>query len=346
MEDLTRDPDRDKLPTFGILLLYLWVCCAVMYLLVVRNGWNYQFADNAQSWIQILSGNAPRPFATRALMPMAVRAISAVSPEWFKNKLAATIHARKLPKMINWDTRYDYLLFISLVIVFWLLFGLCLVFRQSVRFFYSLDASAADILPVCGLLMVPLFFVTSSIAVYDPLSIFLFALALLAIGSGKDFLFYVVFLLGTLNKETSIFLVLVFFLRKYEDGPIRNALIHGLIQTMCWLTIIAIVNYAFKDLPGSLFWWNLPHNLNLLFSEPPDHLICLALAYAGLCYLVFRGWERKPKFLRNALVVAGIPFFIANCLFGSLAEMRPFYEFLPLLFLLAVPTWVHFNRTQ
>jgi hypothetical protein len=77
----------------------------------------------------------------------------------------------------------------------------------------------------------------------------------------------------------------------------------------------------------------------LPFSAPPDHLIGLALAYSGLCYLVFRGWARKPKFLRKALVVAGIPFLIANCLFGSLDEMRIFYEFLPLLFLLAVPTW-------
>lgn len=339
MADPAVNQHGHKLSTLAILLLYLWVCCVVMYLLVVRNGWNYQFADAGQSWVQILSGNAPRPFATRVLMPLAVGAISAASPELLKNKLAATIHARKLPKMINWDTEYDYLLFISLVIVFCLLFALCLVFRKSVRLFYSLDTPAEDLLPVCGLLMIPLFFVTGSVAVYDPFSIFLFALALLAIGSGKDFLFYVVFVLATLNKETSIFLALLFFLKKYEDGPIRSALFHGLMQTMCWLAVRAIVAYAFKDLPGSLFWWNFPHNLNLPFSAPPDHLIGLALAYSGLCYLVFRGWARKPKFLRKALVVAGIPFLIANCLFGSLDEMRLFYEFLPLLFLLSVPTW-------
>ncbi|HNX98739.1 MAG TPA: hypothetical protein PKK12_13775, partial [Candidatus Aminicenantes bacterium] len=67
------------------------------------------------------------------------------------------------------------------------------------------------------------------------------------------------------------------------------------------------------------------------------------LDLALLLLLTFHDFRQKPRFLREALVVAA-PFFVLHTLFGVLAEVRVYYEVYSIVFLLMAHSALDFVR--
>jgi len=123
-------------------------------------------------------------------------------------------------------------------------------------------------------------------------------LAIVLIAKRKPISFYIVFVLATLNKETSILLVGLFFIR--ELGVVRNFSLagHVLLQVSLWVALRALIMVMFKNNPGSFFDIHLVHNLGLI--SKPTGLLYFVGVILIFAVLIRYGWVQKPIFLRHA----------------------------------------------
>ena len=150
-------------------------------------------------------------------------------------------------------------------------------------------------------------------------------------------LYLVVFVFCCFNKETSILLILVFFLYYLGDKKIDKSAFWKLLfyQVAIFVLIKGVLAYIYLDNPGSFVEFHLyDYNMIRLRKIKP---FALLLWGGGACFLVFYQWVRKPRFLRVALIML-VPLVSLTLLLGFIDEWRDYYEVYPVLVLLAAHT--------
>jgi hypothetical protein len=189
-------------------------------------------------------------------------------------------------------------------------------------------AQSAALLAPLGL--VPLFIEQRHI--YDLPTLFLFTLALYLLARNDFGKYLVAFAITTFSKETSLFLFLLFAIqfRKMER---RTFLKFGFVQLLVYVVIRLGLIVLYRDNPGSLLefhlWDHLPAYLQ--YPLPTIVLFCAILGIVGIGILHLR--DESP-FLRNALLVIGVPTLVLYFVFGVPFEVRVFFEAYPAVFLL------------
>ncbi len=142
----------------------------------------------------VVAGKALTPFQYRVLVPWVVG--------WAEH------HVLPLPGIAT-GRKLAFLIEVGSI------FGLLLVFRQYLVKFIS-PPSAASLLALTLLLILPFNYRISGMWMfwlwYDMPSLFLFTLGLLLLHEKKWWLYYPVFVLATLNRETSCFLTVIYVL--------------------------------------------------------------------------------------------------------------------------------------
>lgn len=165
----------------------------------------------------------------------------------------------------------------------------------------------------------------------------LFTLGALAIARGKDLWFAVVLAFAAFNRETSAFLVLLYFVQPLS----RARLVRSVLFGFEWLAIYAGLRYV-RGLQHYEYWM-APRNIADLGLLPANYdPYYRAYAYFGLVLfgplvLFALRAERAPAFVRRALIV--VPVFVAVAFaFSSIIETRIF----TLLYPLVLPGAVYF----
>lgn len=156
------------------------------------------------------------------------------------------------------------------------------------------------------------------------------------------------FALATLNRETTLFLIPIFFAASYRILG-RKALVTALLlQISVFALIQGTLQWAFADhvnphagIPGTQYEIHLATNL-ALFGNPLYLIVYLARFGAGLYLpiMLLRGYI--DPLLGRSLLLLGIPLFASALLFGRLQEHRVVIEIVPLLWLgalQAIATW-------
>src|SRR4030067_2989914 len=92
------------------------------------------------------------------------------------------------------------------------LFFFQLVLRATIKSVYNFPPWLSDFLPILAVIFLPAFFKYYTY-LYDFPILFLFTLSLLLLIREKPIPFLLVFILATLNKETSILLAILFVMR-------------------------------------------------------------------------------------------------------------------------------------
>jgi hypothetical protein len=171
---------------------------------------------------------------------------------------------------------------------------------------------------------------------YDVATGFLFALAFGLLAHGKYTSYAVIFLLATLNRETTFLLILFFLIRYWRRMPIRDYSVMLAFQIGAYAIIQGSLRYIFMDAPGTSADFQPLHNLGVYASAPWSTLALLAL-FAVMLYLVCRGRADKPLFLRTAFLVLFPLQVLLHLTLGGAFEIRVYAEVFPVIWLLILP---------
>jgi hypothetical protein len=330
---------------YRAILTALYGACAGVALTVFVTGQGMSSNVHA-TFEDMVEGTAARPFVLRALVPWTVRGITSSAEGvagalgWSEGQGFWATPGNPLFWAV-WPSNIGLHLSLEFSIAFSILFacflGFAFVLRALIRQFYDAPPFVADFAPALALALVPPLFYRYANYLYDPAALLLFTLGMFLIYTRRYALYYPVFLLAAWNKETAILLAGIFLLREVRPSARWVPGLHVLAQLLLFAVVRIGVTAAYRENPGSLLEFHLlDHNLALLWN--PLALAALLAAVVPVGILVSRGWGEKPRFLRAALVMVGLPLVGMAVLFGYADELRGYYELYPLVVLLAVPT--------
>lgn len=279
----------------------------------------------------MIHGQAYRPFVTRALLPALVRVITAILPTEWKSAITAT----DWRLAYSWEQEYLTEYLVASALMYASLVGFFFALKYLLKALYELPQVFTDVISLLALAALPLFFNYYSY-IYDFPLLLLFTLGLGLMLRRKWTAYLVLFLLATINKETSALLTLVFaihFFRKIEPRKYWQILAG---QAFIFLFVRGGLSWMFRDNPGVFFEYHLLDHNQWLFHQAPS-TVGVAIAWA-LCFLVFFKWKEKPAFARWGFWLVFLVLLPTTLFFGFLDEYRDYYEAYPLFVTLAAHT--------
>lgn len=317
-----------------ILAMYLVTSATVLFVFMVRPGVD---GHPRASFPAMVDGTAHKPFVYRALVPACVRLVLAATPDGLENRINAAFESKRTVRILGWRREYISYYLAAMILMLISFVGYAYALRNLTARFYDYQRVVTDMVPIGGLLVLPLFFRYYSY-LYDPSNLFLFTAGIVMIVSRRTAWLYVVFIMATLNKETSFLLVGLFLLHRWRDGKGFATLGHAAMLSALWVAIKGGLAWVYRDNPGSLVEMHLmDHNIRV----PAEHTLSMLyfIAVVALCVVVIgRDWNTKPSFLRGGVLMTVVPLLLLHLFFGYIDELRGFYEALPFVFLLSLPT--------
>ena len=299
----------------------------VLIIFVIFPGIN---DDKPSMFGDMIYGKASKPFVYRVLLPTTVRVLSAPVPQTLRNtisnKIENSISLNKLFKKLKWEKELAVEYSFAMLIMFLSLWGFSIAIRYLFILFYNSSSWFADSVSVLALLGLPTMFQYTSF-IYDFPLLLLYTLGLIFLYKQDWLNFLIIFLVGCINKETTILLTLVFYI--FYKSSLKKELFNKLLiaQFAIFLLIKSLLYFIFKNNQGTFIEFHLiDHNLRLLTGYD----LTLAAAVLGLILLVFYKWNEKPNFLKTSLWMF-IPLVILTLFLGYLDELRDYYEVYPIV---------------
>ena len=323
---------NDNIHKTSYYLLTALIAGCVLIMFVISPGIN----DNKPSMFgDMIYGKASKPFVYRVLLPATVRVLSAPVPQSLKNtisnKIEDNISLNKLFKKLKWEKELAVEYSFAMLIMFLSLWGFSIAVRYLFILFYNTSSWFAGSVSVLALLGLPTMFQYTSF-IYDFPLLLLYTLGLIFLYKQDWIKFLIIFLVGCINKETTILLTLIFYI--YYKSGLKKELFNKLLiaQFAIFILVKSLLYFVFKNNPGTFIEFHLiDHNLRLLTGYD----LTLAVAVLGLILLVFYKWNEKPSFLKTSLWMF-IPLVVLTLFLGYLDELRDYYEVYPAVIIFIV----------
>ena len=286
----------------------------------------------------LIDGTAYRPFVQRVLVPVLTRGVVSVIPASARaalsDALLSSAKFRKESARLGWDTLRLPEYCVALLLAFAALAAFPFVLRSLFRTLYETDAGLTNLVPLAALLGLPPFFGVGTHYVYDFPALLLFTAGLLLIVRRDWTLFYPVFAIGCLNKETTVILVLATILIWGRSLPSRRLALHAAAQALIAGAVAYALASAFSANPGSSVEFHLYGNIhNLLIPYTLEGAFFTIL----VAVLVLYDFKRKHPVLRACAWLI-VPFAALMFLFAWMQELRDVYEVYPVFALLIAHT--------
>ncbi len=272
----------------------------------------FEWTDPESGVIDHIYGVAYRPYVYRALVPILVQGLERIIPA---NPLMLTAG-----------------------IMFLALLGFTLAMGSLAAQFWKTPfvAETASLLSIIALFP----FLIRDGKIYDFMALFLFTLGLLFMARQQWNWFLVIYVLGCVNKETMVFLSVVFVVYYFRKIPARKYWILLILQGLAFGLIKFAITWFFKDNPGGIVQFHLADQIYTMTHFPYFTLLYGSFALCAAIF-VFLDWKKKPGYLRSAATTLIPVIFLANLFFGGNFEIRAYLDLFPVLLLLSIPT---FNR--
>lgn len=287
---------------FAVVALYAW------YFVRLRYALNGEFP--LATLTALAEGTAYIPFQFRALVP------------WMAGWLASSGACSLL-------TAYMVIEGLSVV-------GLFYALRYLVR--DQVCGPAHDGVAFLGLYALPWTYILPRdipiILPYDLTSVAFFALGLALLREGRWGWFYPLFVIGTVNRETMIFLWVVFLIVEWGRSPKSRLAVHSVSMLGLWIGVKFLLYAAYGSNPGSALEvfhvgtqiTHLSTNLEMLIS--PERLLVILSTFGFLWVPVILLYSRiRDHFARRALWVAPL-YVLMIIMVGNMNEVRVFGEML------------------
>lgn len=252
---------------------------------------------------QLVQGLAPNPFQSRILIPWLIRQLLSLP----------FIPAGALGTLIKGFE------FTSLLL-------LLVAFRHYLQLLFQ-DLLLSSLFAFSLFYALPFNYLNTFWYPYDIPSVLFFTLGLIFLYKGHWRWYYPLFVIGTVNRETTLFLTLIFILVNVGRTPSINILKHALVQFLIWVAIRLVVTRLVGASAG-LFEWYL--EANILGLLQPATLLHISVTGGMSWLLAVIGYRQiEDAFVRRSLFVA-IPWFIVMLFVGVIIELRIFGELLPI----------------
>jgi hypothetical protein len=308
---------------------------------------------------------AHKPFVYRALVPIFIRMVEFITPKFIKESLNArfadylarhgdTTLSKVAVDKINTVSKSGARVVIFMIINLAFLVAFLFSLSKLAKLINLFSDGICQIAPLGMIFILPFYFNYGNF-LYDFAVLFFFTTGLILLYQRKWLIYLIVFALAILNKETAALLTIVYAVYYFQKLPRSQYLQLLGIQLAILIVIKIILMSFFISNQGSGFEWHTERNLSVLVSIPtyfnftpvgivplfPSGLNILLPRgfniplFAIIAFLVFYGWQQKPRLLRIALII--IPAFLVVGFFTCLIdELRSYYEALPVVYLLGL----------
>jgi hypothetical protein len=219
------------------------------------------------------------------------------------------------------------------------LVGFAAAMRALCGSLYDASDRTAAMAALMALAIVPVFFGPFSRQIYDFTTLWSFALGLLLMAQRRWPAYFVLFAVATVNKETSVLLMLVFAAHFIRDRrmPLPDLIRRLLIQAAIFIVIRGVIAFVFRNNAGGVVeinWAN--HNQQVLMHPSMmARRLPLLIAAAGVGMW---GWRHKAPLLRDAFVVLAPVLLVMGVTVGQVDEIRAYYEIYPVVVLMVTDT--------
>jgi hypothetical protein len=276
---------------------------------------------------KVLEGTAERPYVYRILLPLLARLFSPTIPsrvaEWFASAPPAlnVVFDRLSGGMYPREAA----------------FIIAAMFLSLIGFVYTEKIFLGELgFPEKEKLTWPLFIQLFILPVnmftgyyYDLPQLFLMTLSLLLMYRGDWNIYLVVLALASLNKETSLFLVVVFVIYFWPRLDHHDFFKLLIIQLLVYGVIRVLLLYTFQNNPGAPILFTTPAQFDK-YRDYPYAFVFTLLYFSIVAYLILRRWGRKHEFLRAASII-GLMILVLFFISGTVMEFRIFLDALPAL---------------
>lgn len=183
---------------------------------------------------------------------------------------------------------------------------------------------------------------------YDLPAVMFFTLGLALLRRRNWGWYYIVFVLGCMNRETMVFLAVVLIAMDFGGRHHRSLLPHLGLHVAIWGTVKVLMSVLYGDNPGTAFelyhvGTNVLHlktNFELLID--PQSLLLILSNFGFAWVLAFVLWKRvDDRFTRKAIWVFP-PYIVLTFIAGNMNEIRVFGELMPLVLVPALLIVVSF----
>ena len=204
----------------------------------------------------------------------------------------------------------------------------------------------------CLLLLIPVswnyMFINSIYHAYDIPTLFFYCTCIYLFLSKSHILFYIIFVIATLNRESTCFITISLALLLYKfnaefslkENLVRNSYLarHLFTQTVLWLFVALLIRWFVEDSPGQSYeatysmkafisdMWNgstsWPYlNTETFFGNPKCFMSLFGCAWLVIPFL----WKYIPEDCKKLLLLIPI-YMIPALLYANLMETRVYHE--------------------
>ncbi len=286
----------------------------------------------------IIYGTAHKPYVYRVLVPLLTRSaysvLSGPSLDTLEQRLLRLPKVQKETLRLGWERDFfiEYLLALSLA--FLCLLGFAFAIRALWNTVYDTEPRMTNLVPPVALLGLPPFFPTGPHYIYDFPTLFFFTLGLTLLIKERWTLFYPVFVVGCINKETMVLLTFLFLMLYRNRFSEKGLALHTGAQLLIFGSIKLLLMNTFAENAGNVLDFHLYLNLHMLLM---GYGLTTLIIGGLLLWLIFHDYASKPPALRRSLLVA-VPFGLLLLWGGVLTELRDVYELYPIVLLLSLHT--------
>jgi hypothetical protein len=172
------------------------------------------------------------------------------------------------------------------------------------------------------------------VKVYDIATVMFFALSLGLLVRKKFNIYYILFIIASLNRETTFLLSLFFVVYFFNKLPFQQYFFGILYQGLAYMAVKTILMVVYAGIPGASLYLNPVGVIKGYMDKPVWFALLLLIFFCVFVIIALRQWSEKPLFLRVAFITIFPIQLILHILIGYPYEIRVFAEVFPVIFLL------------
>jgi len=249
----------------------------------------------------------------------------------FRYRVLMPFLARSLAYVLGVDLKLIFQLLATLSV-----FGLLIVYRSYLSNFVRPEFATVMSVAIVYPMLWNFCLLNDLYYPFDLPSLFFFTLGCHYIYQRKWHLYYPVFVLALLNRETSCFLVFVMIFCFFRRMRSRELLWHVLAQGLIWAGLKSLFYFLLGPDTRVFALFRLSFNARMLWGiltlsgNGPKDLTKLALAFGGAWWVLPWILRFQPRFLKRSTLVV-IPFIVVIIFMGFADEIRDYVELIPVI---------------
>jgi hypothetical protein len=182
------------------------------------------------------------------------------------------------------------------------------------------------------------------VKVYDIATVMFFALSFGLLARRRFKLYYLLFLIASINRETTFLLTLFFMVYFHNKLPGLQYILGLIYQGIAYSIVKVAIMAVYARLPGTPMQWRPVEVLKGYVDKPVWFAVVFLTFFLILIVVALWRWDEKPLFLRVAFGTIFPVQLLLHIFLGYSYEIRVFAEVFPILFMLCA--WSILDRTN